>query len=440
MMISSDTRNIDFTRKMPSRRPRLLWANCNCLLDNSSGASLAVLEILIALLNQGYHIKILGASNFDAPSGMIGLNSLFKTISQSKSGSVSFEYKGILNDLIITENKQITSMTSTEEGRWLRLLTKNLDYFKPDAFFFYGGKAVNIAANQIVAQRGIPVIAYVGNGNYFGTEWCANVDIALTDSKATADLYKKRLGISLQVIGSFIDPAKVLSSKIEPTFFTFVNPSPQKGAMVVAALVNYLYSTRPDIAFQVVESRATWRSAISAWERAAGKTFPKDANVRVIGTTKHMAEVYAVTRAVLAPSLGYESGGRIVAEAALNGIPSIVSDVGGLPEYMGEGGVVINVPQHMRSKPYLALPDDKFINQLSENIIKLHDNELYYISLSTAAKRNASESHNLALNAEKLHNILLPVVQRRCGDLDHRKIALSRIKLISHEMIARTER
>ena len=54
-------------------------------------------------------------------------------------------------------------------------------------------------------------------------------------------------------------------------------------------------------------------------------------NVTLIENTRDMREVYALTRAMLVPSM-YESFGRVAIEAAASGIPTIHSDTPGLRE------------------------------------------------------------------------------------------------------------
>jgi Flp pilus assembly protein TadD len=54
-------------------------------------------------------------------------------------------------------------------------------------------------------------------------------------------------------------------------------------------------------------------------------------NVEVIRRTRHIRQVYARTRLLLVPS-SHESYGRVVVEAAMSGIPSVVSDLPGLRE------------------------------------------------------------------------------------------------------------
>jgi glycosyltransferase involved in cell wall biosynthesis len=54
-----------------------------------------------------------------------------------------------------------------------------------------------------------------------------------------------------------------------------------------------------------------------------------------------MKEVYESAKVVLIPSVWEEPFGRIAVKAGINGIPSIASDSGGLPESVGNGGIII---------------------------------------------------------------------------------------------------
>ena len=54
-----------------------------------------------------------------------------------------------------------------------------------------------------------------------------------------------------------------------------------------------------------------------------------------------MAEVYANTKLLLVPSTYQEGGCRVIAEAFANGVPAVGSDLGGIPDYIGDGGCVV---------------------------------------------------------------------------------------------------
>jgi glycosyltransferase involved in cell wall biosynthesis len=55
-----------------------------------------------------------------------------------------------------------------------------------------------------------------------------------------------------------------------------------------------------------------------------------------------MRDVYRRTRVLLVPSQFLETFGRVILEAQINGIPVVASDVAGIPETVGEGGIVVS--------------------------------------------------------------------------------------------------
>jgi len=54
--------------------------------------------------------------------------------------------------------------------------------------------------------------------------------------------------------------------------------------------------------------------------------------------------VFRRTDSLRVPSVGADAAPRVGLEAQASGIPAITSDLGGLPEVVGDGGVVIRDP------------------------------------------------------------------------------------------------
>jgi glycosyltransferase involved in cell wall biosynthesis len=99
-------------------------------------------------------------------------------------------------------------------------------------------------------------------------------------------------------------------------------------------------------------------------------------NVVLEGRTDDMKSVYGRTRILLAPSKWEEAWGRVASEAHCSGIPVIGSRRGGLPEAIGDGGVVLD---------YDA-PVEEWISELR----RLWRDESHYDRLSAAALRYAA--------------------------------------------------
>ena len=105
-------------------------------------------------------------------------------------------------------------------------------------------------------------------------------------------------------------------------YLTIVRPSPGKGQELFERLTRRL----TDREFLVVGAA----TLDVPWDRVA--CLPVAAN---------MDEVYRTTRILLQPAVNAEAFGRTVAEAAAFGVPSVVSNQGGLPEALGPGGLAI---------------------------------------------------------------------------------------------------
>jgi starch synthase len=91
-------------------------------------------------------------------------------------------------------------------------------------------------------------------------------------------------------------------------------------------------------------------------------------------------EILARAHLMVLPSSG-EAFGIATVEAALEGIPAVVSDVGGLPEAVvhGETGVVVPV----------AAPADAYVRA----ILELVDDPERYAAMSRAARERALSEH-----------------------------------------------
>ncbi|MCP9820984.1 glycosyltransferase family 4 protein [Synechococcus sp. Cruz-9H2] len=98
------------------------------------------------------------------------------------------------------------------------------------------------------------------------------------------------------------------------------------------------------------------------------------ANVTCLGWTTDMEAVFARTRLLLMPSLWDEPFGRLPVEAGFRGIPTVASRRGGLPESVGEGGLLVD-------------PETGPAHWIEA--VKALDDPLYYEALSARARRHA---------------------------------------------------
>jgi len=397
---------------LTDRKPRILWANPYCLLDLSSGASMTVREQLRQLHKIGWDVRIVGATVFDSPKGITRLASHWEKIKQSKSKIVRVNDTPLVHNLVKTGSTQRAEMTASEEAIWYQTYTKALDQFNPDIVYYYGGRTLDLLIGDEAHARGIPVAAYLANGNFSGTRWCRDVDQVITNAKATAEYYRKKDGIDSEPVGVFIDPARVIVSERDKTNVLFINPSLAKGAALVVRMAMLLEDQRPDIRFEVVESRGAWKGILGHISAQYGPVRNELRNVTLTDNTNDMRPVYQRARLLLAPSLWWEAYGRVIAEAHMNGIPTIATNRGGLPEATGTGGYLIDLPASCYSPPYKEIPSDRKLQEIINLITRLHDDENEFHRMQNQASQ-AGKRHDLGKKSQLLNAILKETIENR---------------------------
>lgn len=401
-----------------ARKPRVLWANCYCMMDVSSGAAMTVRTMLRQLQRSGWEAAILGCTVFDSERGTAGLGERWADIKARPGQFVEVE-DGELNHLLyVTGSTVRRALLAAEFGALLGRYKKVLGQFKPDLVMYYGGQEVDSLIAHEARLRGIPVAFYLANGNYQGAHWCRDVDLVLTDSRATAGLYFDRLGLTAMPVGKFIEADQVVATEHTCERLLFINPKLEKGAGIVVQLAMLLEQLRPDIVIEVVESRGAWQQVLQQVTAAMGSQRDHLANVVTTTTTIDMRPVFGRARALLVPSLWWESGGRVAVEAMLNGIPAIVTDRGGLPEMIGDGGIRLRWPEPLHEAPYRRLLPNSLLMPLVRQIEQLYDNASAYETLRRRALAAGQRLHGIDASTARLLAAIGPLAARRAGDSD----------------------
>jgi glycosyltransferase involved in cell wall biosynthesis len=170
-----------------------------------------------------------------------------------------------------------------------------------------------------------------------------------------------------------------------------INPSQEKGLMLVARLAEEMSRQRPDMAMLFIESRGSAGRLVQAG-LAGGFDLRRHENLMLSPPLTQPKEIYAATRVLLAPSLWNEPAGRVAAEALLNGIPPLVSDRGGLPEICNGGGFTRHIPAEIT--PGLARPVEADVVQpWIDLIVRLEDDDDFYQQHSLLARQAGQIYH-----------------------------------------------
>ena len=310
---------------------RLLFATSQPYLPDSIGGGLLTMHhMALQLLQDGHDFEVVAKSG---PSVRQLVYPLLRQISGSRSA-------GILED---QQNGYVTHRASVRSVV-RELLRERLAAFRPDAVMTQGEGFVELAVEAV--NLGYPAIIRLNSaGSVESLRYTMNNNIELKEllksrhvvlasgSQFIATRVRELLDVESPVINSVIRCSELKVSERKPEVITFVNPCKQKGLEIAIKVAGLL----PHRKFLFVES---WPLGWVARQklRMQLRSVP---NVQFRPRSLQMKDVYQRTSVLLAPSQWEETFARVIVEAGLNGIPSVASRIGGIPETIGEGGILL---------------------------------------------------------------------------------------------------
>jgi glycosyltransferase involved in cell wall biosynthesis len=222
-----------------------------------------------------------------------------------------------------------------------------------------------VRVTQELGKAGVPAVVYLHNvmthlldgdlRSLRQTRFVAN-------SSFTATRYRELFGLDCVVLPPLFAPDRYVGPR-NPSNVTFVNPHPKKGVHIAFGVAELC----PDIPFELFQSWTLGEEHYS-YIRDQLARLP---NVAFHPPAKDMRKVYGKAKVLLAPSTCEEAWGRVASEAQFSGIPVVASDIGGLPESVGPGGILID--------------PDAPIEVWADAIRRLWTDEAFYAGLSSAA-------------------------------------------------------
>ena len=210
--------------------------------------------------------------------------------------------------------------------------------------------------------------------------------VMVAASHFLSDRVRRLSGGECETIYPFIFDDEYLVAPAAEEFVTFINPRPVKGYEIFLGIPPLL----PEFCFLVVEG----------WP--LGEVLPvveaqlaKLPNVRFLRQQSDARAIYRQTRLLLVPSVVEEGGPRVIREAQLNAIPVLGSPRGGVPEIVGDGGLILR--------------DFEEPSAWVDAIRGVLDVPAYWEALSQAALRNA---HRPDLQARTILGQFMEACQR----------------------------
>jgi glycosyltransferase involved in cell wall biosynthesis len=232
------------------------------------------------------------------------------------------------------------------------------------------------------------VVFALRNEGYLVPGLLDGMDGVLTPSQYLTDVYRDAVGLESTPLPLPMELADVIAPERDPIFFTMINPSREKGLMVMARLAEDLSRRRPDIPLLIIESRGSAGRLVEAG-LAGGFDLRRHENLMMSAPVPFPRDIYVPTRALLAPSLWNEPAGRVAVEAILNGIPPLVSGRGGLVEVCNGAGFVLPIPPEVTPATDRPVAPE-VVEPWIDLIVKLEGDAAFYSEECARARQAAA--------------------------------------------------
>lgn len=217
--------------------------------------------------------------------------------------------------------------------KYIKDVVKRCWEFQPDVLV--GQDEIGIEAISTLRRyRAIKVFFFRGYdllNNKFISDFLHyfNVDLVIANSMFIAKVIKKQLGIQALVSYPLVDPNEYIAEKMNKSYITMINYLPEKGSRIFKIITAHF----PDEKFLAIRGWIkTDRNISSRCEK----------NLIIEGPYRDMKQVYAKTKLLVVPTQLLEAYSRVILEAYMNGIPVIASKVGGVPEAVLRGGLLVD--------------------------------------------------------------------------------------------------
>jgi len=392
---------------------RILLAVHNAYTDHTSGAAHSIRILMQWLQRSGHDCRALATARFDGKppddlnAHLSQLGVPLRRSSPSKAfvrgvrkpanmvvgcPTVDFALGGVPVTMLLTRARASSPAERYEMEQFLYILDEVLREFQPDLLLTYGAHALIQETMRRARARQITTVFTVRNYGYDDRRYFEHVDHVFTCSPYLSEVYRQQIGLLSAGLESPIEWSEVEAPDDMRRFVTFVNPIPQKGALLFARLADMLGSRRPDIPILVVQSAAS-AGGLNAIQ---GLDFGRYPHIMAAPATPRPADFFALTKILLVPSVFREPFGRVAAEALINGVPPLVSDRGALPETVRGAGRVLPLPSWM-TEFTTELPTVEEAQPWFDAVCDLWDDERGYATASEQARAVARRRYDEAV-------------------------------------------
>ncbi|MCL1935484.1 MAG: glycosyltransferase [Defluviitaleaceae bacterium] len=288
---------------------KILFCNKNGIPPyHISGAELSIDEILKEMVSYGYEVS--------------SLNTIERFLLYKNN------YTKLMDNNITVENDVYTKHILNNTNNYNSILANLIESYKPDIIFT---QMFDVELLKKITNQNIPIVLFV-HGVVEDTEKLesigADLYVCLSNFIATKLLH---LGDKVCVIYPIIKKSDFFNSYTkDKQNILFVNPTKNKGVEVALHLAQK-YKYENFIFFE------NWRVTNKKYLYSINELD----NIKLMPITSNYKSIYDGIKLLIYPSQNEEGFGRCIVEANFNGIPTIASNIGGIPEALGKSQILV---------------------------------------------------------------------------------------------------
>lgn len=349
--------------------PKLLLLLGQSPFDPTSGAAQSTRLIAEVLAKTGFSVRALATSACEGeppegnglpPSALVSLT----------GGQYEFERNGVRHQILAVPQERKHAWESLVGSRYDQTFREILERWKPDITLTFGGDATDARRRALARQSGSRVVFALHNLAYRKRP-PSEVDLFLCPTEYLKSEYANALSAPIAVLPPPLPFDESPQTASDQSVVVFVNPEPAKGALLVAKLAERLGRLRPSQPLLVVGGRAPAETII-----AIGADFSCDLtrypNIFALPPTHDVNAIWRETRVLLMPSAVREAAGRCAIEAMRFGAVCLAANHGGLPEMVGDAGILLPPPPVANGKA--VPPSEALVDQWWTVLCQLLDN------------------------------------------------------------------
>lgn len=375
---------------------KVLFVSPYSLLDSTNGAAISMRMLLATLSSHGFECRALTGTFSPAPEDFgcaVDLSQQLArhNITRGRTSNVegfrvlSFDLNGVKVQTF-TLDEQMASQLVLQELALAAILPVIIGKTKPDLLLASMRVQPMDRIAHVGERFGVPVAAYLATAKPLDDPApLKRVRHVFAPSLFLANYYSEKYGIDCQPLRPIVPIPSAIEPRRRGSFVTMVNPSPEKGVTLFAALAKRAFDILPDARFLIVEGR--WTKA-RLQQNGIDVDLP---NVTFESNTVDLTRIYQMTSVLLHPSYWEEGFGRTIVEAQGFGVPVLASRRGGAAEALNGAGFTFDLPERL-TRDFKASPSDQDLQPWLEQLTTLLTNTETYAAASRAARHAAQKS------------------------------------------------